>query len=151
MLWCDTAGLGIFTVVGIQTASRILPQDNTFFFIFIGVLTGVGDPAPGQHLLFYFHRCINRSRRRCSKRYYGRGNSLYPGKRNLCQRGHCRRNHLRSLQKFHGRGNGDRSGVGGHCNSPVAGRLFSLESPADKINFSRQWAGKDFYSASVDS
>lgn len=42
MLWCDTAGLGIFTVVGIQTASRILPQDNTFFFIFIGVLTGVG-------------------------------------------------------------------------------------------------------------
>lgn len=42
MLWCDTAGLGIFTVVGIQTASRILPQDNPFFFIFIGVLTGVG-------------------------------------------------------------------------------------------------------------
>lgn len=42
MLWCDTAGLGIFTVVGIQTASRILPQDNLFFFVFIGVLTGVG-------------------------------------------------------------------------------------------------------------
>ena len=42
MLWCDTAGLGIFTVVCIQTASRILPQDNTFFFIFFGVLTGVG-------------------------------------------------------------------------------------------------------------
>lgn len=42
MLWCDTAGLGIFTVVGIQTASRILPQGNPFFFVFIGVLTGVG-------------------------------------------------------------------------------------------------------------
>ena len=42
MLWCDTAGLGIFTVVGIQTASRILPQDNPFFFVFIGVLTRVG-------------------------------------------------------------------------------------------------------------
>ena len=42
MLWCDTAGLGIFTVVGILTASRILPQDNPFFFVFIGVLTGVG-------------------------------------------------------------------------------------------------------------
>ena len=42
MLWCDTAGLGIFTVVGIQTASKILPQDNPFFFVFIGVLTGVG-------------------------------------------------------------------------------------------------------------
>ena len=36
MLWCDTVGLGIFTVLGIQTA------DNPFFFIFIGVLTGVG-------------------------------------------------------------------------------------------------------------
>ena len=42
MIWCDAAGLGIFTVVGIQTASRILPQDNPFFFVFIGVLTGVG-------------------------------------------------------------------------------------------------------------
>ena len=42
MLWCDTAGLGIFTVVGIQTSSRVLPQDNPFFFVFIGVLTGVG-------------------------------------------------------------------------------------------------------------
>lgn len=42
MLWCDTAGLGIFTVLGIQTASRIITEDNSFFFIFIGVLTGVG-------------------------------------------------------------------------------------------------------------
>ena len=42
MLWCDTVGLGIFTVVGIQTASRIISRDNAFFFIFIGVLTGVG-------------------------------------------------------------------------------------------------------------
>lgn len=42
MLWCDTVGLGIFTVVGIQTASQIMADDNSFFFIFIGVLTGVG-------------------------------------------------------------------------------------------------------------
>lgn len=42
MLLCDTAGLGIFTVVGIQTASRVIPYGNAFFFIFIGVLTGVG-------------------------------------------------------------------------------------------------------------
>lgn len=42
MLWCDTMGLGIFTVVGIQTASRIVTDDNSFFFVFIGVLTGVG-------------------------------------------------------------------------------------------------------------
>src|SRR5699024_8674132 len=37
MLICDTAGLGIFTVVGIQSASRIIPYDNAFFFVFIGV------------------------------------------------------------------------------------------------------------------
>ena len=42
MLWCDTVGLGIFTVLGIQTASRLVTEDNPFFFIFIGVLTGVG-------------------------------------------------------------------------------------------------------------
>ena len=42
MLWCDTVGLGIFTVVGIQTASRHVTDDNAFFFLFIGVLTGVG-------------------------------------------------------------------------------------------------------------
>ena len=42
MLCCDTVGLGIFTVVGIQTASRHVTDDNAFFFLFIGVLTGVG-------------------------------------------------------------------------------------------------------------
>lgn len=42
MLWCDTLGLGIFTVVGIQTAARVVPEGNAFFFIFTGVLTGVG-------------------------------------------------------------------------------------------------------------
>ena len=42
MLWCDTVGLGIFTVVGIQTASRHVTDNNAFFFLFIGVLTGVG-------------------------------------------------------------------------------------------------------------
>ena len=49
MFWCDTAGLGIFTVVGIQTASRMMQENNTFFFVFIGVLTGVGGgAAPGS-------------------------------------------------------------------------------------------------------
>lgn len=42
MFWCDTAGLGIFTVIGIQTASGIVSESNGFFLIFIGVLTGVG-------------------------------------------------------------------------------------------------------------
>lgn len=42
MFWCDTAGLGIFTVVGIQAAVRAVGGENVFFFIFIGTLTGVG-------------------------------------------------------------------------------------------------------------
>lgn len=42
MLWCDTAGLGIFTVVGIQAAVRAVGGENVFFFVFIGTLTGVG-------------------------------------------------------------------------------------------------------------
>lgn len=42
MFWCDTVGLGIFTVLGIQTASRHIANNNSFFFLFIGVLTGVG-------------------------------------------------------------------------------------------------------------
>lgn len=39
---CDTLGLGIFTVVGIQTASSTVDSENGFFFVFVGVLTGVG-------------------------------------------------------------------------------------------------------------
>ena len=42
MFRCDTAGLGIFTVVGIQAAVRAVGGENVFFFVFIGTLTGVG-------------------------------------------------------------------------------------------------------------
>ena len=42
MFWCDTAGLGIFTVVGIQAAVRAVGGENVFFFVFVGTLTGVG-------------------------------------------------------------------------------------------------------------
>ena len=42
MFWCDTAGLGIFPVVGIQAAVRAVGGENVFFFVFIGTLTGVG-------------------------------------------------------------------------------------------------------------
>lgn len=42
MFWCDTAGLGIFTVVGIQAVVRAVGGENVFFFVFIGTLTGVG-------------------------------------------------------------------------------------------------------------
>ena len=42
MMLCDTLGLGIFTVVGIQAAASVVTDNNTFFFVFVGVLTGVG-------------------------------------------------------------------------------------------------------------
>ena len=42
MFWCDTAGLGIFTVVGVQAAVRSVGGENAFFLVFIGALTGVG-------------------------------------------------------------------------------------------------------------
>ena len=42
MMLCDTLGLGIFTVVGIQAAANVMHENNAFFFTFVGVLTGVG-------------------------------------------------------------------------------------------------------------
>jgi len=38
----DTAGLGIFTVMGIRTACAHEPQANLFLLAFVGVVTGVG-------------------------------------------------------------------------------------------------------------
>lgn len=42
MLLMDSLGLGIFTVVGIQTAYATLENPGGFLAIFVGVLTGVG-------------------------------------------------------------------------------------------------------------
>ena len=42
LLISDTRGLGVFTVVGINIAYSQLEEPNTFLFIFVGVLTGVG-------------------------------------------------------------------------------------------------------------
>lgn len=42
MLWMDSLGLGIFTVVGIQTAHVVLEQPGIFLSLFVGVITGVG-------------------------------------------------------------------------------------------------------------
>ena len=42
MFWMDTAGLGIFTVVGIRTAYAHVPQATVFLLVFVGVITGVG-------------------------------------------------------------------------------------------------------------
>lgn len=42
MLWMDSLGLGIFTVVGIQTAYTALEKPGVFLLLFVGVITGVG-------------------------------------------------------------------------------------------------------------
>ena len=115
MLWCDTAGLGIFTVVGIQTASRILPQDNPFFFVFIGVLTGVGggvlrDIMAGE-------------------------TPLYPGPGDLCQRRHRRRHYLCGMRQFHGRSHRNCPWTHRYHSDPFPGSLFSLEPSSDPIDF----------------
>lgn len=42
LILMDALGLGIFTVIGIQTAYELSPGFNAFLLIFIGVATGVG-------------------------------------------------------------------------------------------------------------
>ncbi|MBQ7874944.1 MAG: trimeric intracellular cation channel family protein [Oscillospiraceae bacterium] len=42
MLLMDSAGLGIFTVVGIQTAYSANHSFNAFLLIFVGMVTGIG-------------------------------------------------------------------------------------------------------------
>jgi len=42
MLWMDSLGLGIFTIMGIQTAYTVGGDHSIFLMIFVGVVTGVG-------------------------------------------------------------------------------------------------------------
>ena len=42
MLVMDSVGLGIFTVVGVNTGIRQGFADNTFLLVFVGTITGVG-------------------------------------------------------------------------------------------------------------
>ena len=42
LFFMDTAGLGIFTAVGIRTAYAHVPQATVFLLVFVGVITGVG-------------------------------------------------------------------------------------------------------------
>lgn len=42
MMLCDAIGLGLFTVVGVNTARNIGYETTEFLQIFVGVLTGVG-------------------------------------------------------------------------------------------------------------
>lgn len=42
MLIMDSIGLGIFTVVGVETGIRYGYRDNVFLLVFLGTITGVG-------------------------------------------------------------------------------------------------------------
>ena len=42
MLAMDSVGLGIFTVVGVNTGIRAGYMENTFLLVFVGTITGVG-------------------------------------------------------------------------------------------------------------
>ncbi|MBQ3532134.1 MAG: TRIC cation channel family protein [Oscillospiraceae bacterium] len=42
MRWADSLGLGIFTVIGAQTACGVLNHANWFTIAFLGTITGVG-------------------------------------------------------------------------------------------------------------
>jgi len=42
LLWMDSIGLGIFTVVGERSAMVNCPEGGLFLVLFVGVLTGVG-------------------------------------------------------------------------------------------------------------
>ena len=42
MLVMDSVGLGIFTVVGIQTAMHKFDSPNVFLLVFVGMVTGIG-------------------------------------------------------------------------------------------------------------
>lgn len=57
----DSIGLGVFTVVGIQTAQNVSDDNGIFLLIFVGVITGVGgglirDIMAGEKpYIFYKH------------------------------------------------------------------------------------------------
>lgn len=61
MKWMDAIGLGIFTVLGIQTAQSISQGNSLSLLIFVGVITGVGggvlrDVMAGERpYIFYKH------------------------------------------------------------------------------------------------
>lgn len=42
LLWMDSLGLGVFTVVGVQCAFEQAEDYNLFLLVFVGVITGVG-------------------------------------------------------------------------------------------------------------
>ena len=42
MLWMDSAGLGIFTVMGVRVVWGCVAEPSLYLLVFVGVVTGVG-------------------------------------------------------------------------------------------------------------
>ncbi|MEA4929139.1 MAG: trimeric intracellular cation channel family protein [Candidatus Limiplasma sp.] len=42
LLYTDAVGLGVFTVSGVDTASRVFPNASVFLLLFVALLTGTG-------------------------------------------------------------------------------------------------------------
>ena len=59
MLVMDSVGLGIFTVVGVNTGIRQGFADNTFLLVFVGTITGDGRGAALYFCKAYLCMCIH--------------------------------------------------------------------------------------------
>lgn len=42
LLYCDAVGLGVFTVIGVETAVKAYPDGTLFLLLFVALLTGTG-------------------------------------------------------------------------------------------------------------
>ena len=66
MLLMDSAGLGIFTVMGVRTAWHCVEEPPLYLLVFVGAVTGVGRrTAAGHHgpgHALYFHQAYLRLR-----------------------------------------------------------------------------------------
>lgn len=95
MLLMDSAGLGIFTVMGVRVAWNCVETPSLYLLVFVGVLTGVGRAAAGcdgRRYALYFREAYLRlrlSRRRGDLRgaaAAGRGDDGHAGR---CGGGVC--------------------------------------------------------------
>jgi len=67
LLWMDSIGLGVFTVIGIQCALHKLEDPGFFLLLFVGMITGVGggvlrDVLAGQTpfiFIKHFYACAS--------------------------------------------------------------------------------------------
>ena len=68
LLVMDSAGLGIFTVMGIRIAYSSTSDPTLFLLVFVGVVTGVGGAAGCDGRRYALHLCQARLRLRVSGR-----------------------------------------------------------------------------------